>query len=91
MTFPRNTSLHHFLIPRKACKQDIPKFCGDLLAGKNRASEDFFEGKVIECLKERVIQKDKKLTEQCHHEIIGLMEEVAPIIEADPVLEVCSS
>ena len=43
---------------------------------------------MIECLKVRVIQKDKKLTEQCHHEIIGLMEEVAPIIEADPVLEV---
>jgi len=76
---------------RKSCKQDIPKFCGDLIAGKNRIDSegggDFFEGKVIECLKEKVIQKDTQLSSSCHKEVVGLMEEAAPLVAADPILE----
>ena len=71
--------------------QDIPKFCGDLIAGKNRIDSegggDFFEGKVIECLKEKVIQKDTQLSSSCHKEVVGLMEEAAPLVAADPILE----
>ena len=76
---------------RKSCKQDIPKFCGTLLAGKNRVGDDFFEGHVIECLKERVIQKEARLSDSCHQQVLSLMQEAAPIVEADPILEVkCS-
>ena len=71
--------------------QDIPKFCGNLIAGKNRVDSegggDFFEGRVIECLKEKVIQKEAQLSISCHNEVMGLMEEAAPLVAADPILE----
>jgi len=76
---------------RKSCKQDIPKFCGNLIAGKNRVDSEgggnFFEGRVIECLKEKVIQKEAQLSTSCHKEVMGLMEEAAPLVAADPILE----
>ena len=62
-----------------------------MIAGKNRIDSegggDFFEGKVIECLKEKVIQKDTQLSSSCHKEVVGLMEEAAPLVAADPILE----
>ena len=71
--------------------QDIPKFCGELITGKNRIDSDgggdFFEGRVIECLKEKVIQKEAQLSSSCHKEVMGLMEEAAPMVAADPILE----
>ena len=71
--------------------QDIPKFCGNLIAGKNHVDSegggDFFEGRVIECLKEKVIQKEAQLSSSCHKEVMGLMEEAAPLVAADPILE----
>ena len=62
-----------------------------MIAGKNwtdsEGGGDFFEGKVIECLKEKVIQKDTQLSSSCHKEVVGLMEEAAPLVAADPILE----
>jgi len=69
---------------RKSCNRDIPKFCKEVLKFKG---EDFFEGQVIECLKEKAIQKHSKLTDQCRKEILTIMSYSAHIVDADPVLE----
>merc|ERR1712004_884260 len=35
----------------------------------------------------KVIQKDTQLSSSCHKEVVGLMEEAAPLVAADPILE----
>jgi len=72
---------------RKLCKQDIVQFCGKLLVGKDRAGAQLFQGRVIQCLKEVVIQAQSGLSVPCHTQVLTLMEEAAPLIEADAVLE----
>ena len=42
---------------------------------------------MIECLKEKVIQKEAQLSSSCLKEVMGLMEEAAPLVAADPILE----
>merc|ERR1712179_498183 len=69
---------------RKSCNRDIPKFCKEVMKFKG---EDFFEGQVIECLKEKAIQKHSKLTDQCRKEILTIISYSAHIVDADPVLE----
>jgi len=69
---------------QKSCNRDIPKFCKEVLRFKN---EDFFEGRVIDCLKQKAIQKHSMLTDQCRKEILTMMSDSAHIVAADPVLE----
>jgi len=68
---------------RKSCAKDIPKFCGDVpLEGH----EDFFEGKVIECLREQAIQRESRLSSSCQREMVSVLRAAAPVSDADAVL-----
>jgi len=69
---------------QKSCSMDIPKFCKEVLRFKG---EDFFEGHVIECLKQKAIQKHSMLTDQCRKEILTIISDSAHIVDADPALE----
>eukprot|EP00092_Neocalanus_flemingeri_P071922 GFUD01088424.1.p1 GENE.GFUD01088424.1~~GFUD01088424.1.p1 ORF type:complete len:1134 (-),score=335.63 GFUD01088424.1:2263-5664(-) len=70
-----------------SCKRDIPKFCGDVLNKINKGDEEFYEGHVIACLKQKAIQKHSKLSDQCRKEIMNILSDSAKIVDADPVLE----
>jgi len=75
-----NPALQH------SCSRDIPKFCGEFLKGV-KGDDDFYEGQVIACLKQKAIQKHSKLTDQCRKEIMNILSDSAHIVAADPVLE----
>jgi len=69
---------------QKSCKRDIPKFCKEAMRSKN---EEFYEGHVIACLKEKAIQKRSMLSDPCRKEIMTIMSDSARNVEADPELE----
>jgi len=74
---------------QKACHLDIPKFCHDVLLKKT--NDDFKEGEVIECLKEKFSQKNNYLTDSCKNQVVNILRETAGDLEtgkleADPVL-----
>ncbi|XP_069511249.1 Golgi apparatus protein 1 isoform X2 [Ambystoma mexicanum] len=72
---------------RKACKQDIPKFCQPIL---NSAKDDLeLEGQVISCLKLKYA--DQRLSPDCEDQIRVIIQESALDYRLDPQLQMhCS-
>lgn len=73
-------SMDSRLSPRlhKACKMDVPKFCGGIRPG---------EGRVIACLKEVFINPKSRLSTSCKEHIEGILEGAAKVdIRLDGIL-----
>ncbi|XP_077982397.1 Golgi apparatus protein 1-like [Glandiceps talaboti] len=68
----------------KACSKDIPKFCTDIV-DQHHNSEDEYQGKVIQCLKEKF--RKNRLSPNCEGQIRLLMQEAAMDYRMDPVLK----
>ncbi|XP_050395779.1 Golgi apparatus protein 1 isoform X2 [Patella vulgata] len=73
---------------RKLCRQDIPKFCKDIL--KTQKNDEDLEGKVINCLKKQYAVK--RLSKECSYEIYDRIKESARDIRLAPQLaSICSA
>ncbi|KAK6184750.1 hypothetical protein SNE40_007151 [Patella caerulea] len=73
---------------RKSCRQDIPKFCKDIL--KTQKNDEDLEGKVINCLKKQYAVK--RLSKECSYEIYDRIKEAASDIRLAPQLaSICST
>jgi len=71
---------------QNSCSRDINKFCSDVVS-RFKDDHEFFEGHVIDCLKQKAIQKHSKLTDQCRKEMMNILADSAHVVDADPVLE----
>ena len=66
----------------KACRPDIKKYCKDILQN----NQEFFEGKVLFCLKEKYSQNINLLSKGCARQVQKMVRE-SPLASADPQVE----
>ena len=66
----------------KACKMDIKKYCQSIL----QENQEYFEGKVLFCLKEKYSQNINLLAKGCSRQIQKMVRE-SPLASADPQVE----
>lgn len=53
---------------QRACKEDIPKFCARVIYS-HKDEQDFMEGEVIQCLRNKLAKDPDKLTKPCKRNI----------------------
>lgn len=72
---------------QQGCATDLPQHCSHImLLEEDGMAEDFMEGKVIECLKDRLRKQRNSLTPHCQKEIINLMRQSSVDIRAKPLV-----
>ncbi|KAK7114849.1 Golgi apparatus protein 1-like [Littorina saxatilis] len=67
---------------QKACQQDIPKFCTDVMVGER--NDGMLEGKVINCLKKQFAVK--RLSQACEHQVRQRVKAASLDIRQAPIL-----
>ncbi|XP_063838932.1 Golgi apparatus protein 1 [Ostrinia nubilalis] len=67
---------------QNACKDDVMKYCSDIIAHEPQDVE--LQGKVLYCLKEKF--RDSKLTTPCENELANVLKEQALNYRLDPLL-----
>ncbi|CAM4541124.1 Golgi apparatus protein 1 isoform X1 [Lepidochelys kempii] len=83
----QNTDYRLNPVLRKACKQDIPKFCQNILSTAKDDAE--LEGQVVSCLKLKYA--DQRLSPDCEDQIRVIIQESALDYRLDPQLQMhCS-
>ncbi|TRY79671.1 hypothetical protein TCAL_13427, partial [Tigriopus californicus] len=72
---------------QQACARDLPDHCAHvMLVEEKKMADDFMEGKVIECLKDRLRSQRDTLTVPCQKEVKNLMRQSSVDIRAKPLI-----